>query len=114
IGRKPNIHDLGVKEIGIELNDFGFIAVDKQLKTTISNIYAAGDVTGFPMLAHKGMHEGRLAAEVISGKKHYFEPKVIPSVAYTEPEIAWVGMSEKDAQNQNIDYEIASFPWNFS
>lgn len=114
IGRIPNIKHLGLDKIGIKLNDTGFINVDNQLRTNISNIYAIGDVTGFPMLAHKAIHESHIAAEVISGKNHYFEPKVIPSVAYTDPEIAWVGLNEKDAIKSGIDYEVAIFPWHAS
>ncbi|QCI19779.1 MAG: dihydrolipoyl dehydrogenase [Buchnera aphidicola (Brevicoryne brassicae)] len=111
IGRIPNVNQLGLDKIGLKINSFGFIETNKQLKTNIPHIYAVGDVTGPPMLAHKGIHEGHIAAEVISGKNHYFEPKVIPSVAYTEPEIAWVGLNEKEAKSKNIDYEVAIFPW---
>jgi len=114
IGRTPNIKELGLDKIGLKINSFGFIEVDKQLKTNISHIYAIGDVTGAPMLAHKGVHEGHIAAEVISGKQHYFEPKVIPSIAYTEPEIAWVGLNETQAKKDNIVYETAIFPWSAS
>lgn len=114
IGRSPNINFLGLDKIGLKLNEFGFIEVDEQLKTNISHIYAIGDVIGFPMLAHKAIHQAHIAAEVISGKEHYFEPKVIPSVAYTDPEIAWVGISEKEAKNNNLDYEISLFPWSAS
>jgi len=114
IGRTPNIDTLGLDKIGLKINSLGFIDVDNQLRTNISHIYAIGDVTGIPMLAHKGVHEGHIAAEVIFGKKHYFEPKVIPSIAYTEPEIAWVGFNEKQAKKDNIDYEIATFPWSAS
>lgn len=114
IGRTPNIKELGLDKIGLKINSFGFIEVDKQLKTNISHIYAIGDVTGAPMLAHKGVHEGHIAAEVISGKQHYFEPKVIPSIAYTEPEIAWVGLNEIQAKKDNIVYETAIFPWSAS
>ncbi|AHG60166.1 dihydrolipoyl dehydrogenase [Buchnera aphidicola] len=114
IGRMPNISGLGLESIGIKINNFGFIEVNKQLQTNISHIYAIGDVTGPPMLAHKGVHEGHIAAEVISGKNHFFEPQVIPSIAYTEPEIAWVGLNEKQAKKQNINYEVASFPWSAS
>ncbi|QCI24295.1 dihydrolipoyl dehydrogenase [Buchnera aphidicola (Muscaphis stroyani)] len=114
IGRKPNIDALGLDRIGLKINDLGFIEVNQQLKTNVKNIYAVGDVTGMPMLAHKGIHEGRIAAEVISGKNHYFEPKVIPSVAYTEPEIACVGVSEREAIKKNINYEVAKFSWSGS
>ncbi|QIE01940.1 dihydrolipoyl dehydrogenase [Buchnera aphidicola] len=114
IGRTPNIDKLGLDKIGLKINDFGFISVDNQLKTNIPHIYAIGDVTGFPMLAHKGVHEGHIAAEVIAGKKHYFEPRVIPSIAYTEPEIAWVGLNETQAKKEDIDYAISIFPWSSS
>lgn len=114
IGRTPNIDKLGLEQIGLKINSFGFIEVDKQLKTNIPHIYAVGDVTGTPMLAHKGVHEGHIAAEVISGKSHYFEPTVIPSIAYTEPEIAWVGLNEVQAKKDNINYEVATFPWSAS
>ncbi|QCI20355.1 dihydrolipoyl dehydrogenase [Buchnera aphidicola (Brachycaudus cardui)] len=114
IGRTPSINELGLEKIGLKINNFGFIQVDKQLKTNIPHIYAVGDVTGPPMLAHKGTHEAHIAAEVISGKNHFFEPTVIPSIAYTEPEIAWVGLNEKEAKKENIDYEVASFPWSAS
>ncbi|ANZ22434.1 dihydrolipoamide dehydrogenase [Buchnera aphidicola (Diuraphis noxia)] len=114
IGRTPNIHEIGLDKIGIKINNFGFIETNQQLQTNISHIYAIGDVTGPPMLAHKGIHEGHIAAEVISGKNHYFEPKVIPLVSYTEPEIACVGLNEKEAKKNNIDYEVSIFPWNAS
>ncbi|AAM67765.1 dihydrolipoyl dehydrogenase [Buchnera aphidicola] len=114
IGRSPNVDFLGLEKIGLKLNESGFIEINQQLKTNISHIYAIGDVTGFPMLAHKAVQQAHIAAEVISGKKHYFEPKVIPSVAYTDPEIAWVGLSEKEAENNDIDYEVSLFPWSAS
>ncbi|QFQ32051.1 dihydrolipoyl dehydrogenase [Buchnera aphidicola] len=114
IGRKPNIKNLALNKIGIKLNDFGFIEINNQLRTNIPNIYAIGDVTGFPMLAHKAIHESHIVSEVIAGKNHFYEPKVIPSVAYTDPEIAWVGFSEKDAIKSEIDYEASVFPWNSS
>ncbi|QJC36914.1 dihydrolipoyl dehydrogenase [Enterobacteriaceae endosymbiont of Donacia vulgaris] len=112
IGRKPNSHYINKKFNKISINDFGFINVDSQMRTNIPNIFAIGDVTGNPMLAHKGIHEGHLAAEVIAGKNHYFVPKIIPSIAYTNPEIAWVGMTEKHAIKDNIKYRTASFSWN--
>ncbi|MGF1758438.1 dihydrolipoyl dehydrogenase [Photobacterium sagamiensis] len=111
IGRVPNgaLIDAGIA--GIDVDERGFINVDKQMRTNVSHIHAIGDVVGQPMLAHKGVHEGHVAAEVISGKKHYFDPKVIPSIAYTEPEVAWVGKTEKEAKAEGINYEAASFPW---
>ena len=111
IGRSPNGKLLDAQNAGVEVDDRGFINVDNQMRTNIPNIYAIGDIVGQPMLAHKGVHEGHVAAEVISGAKHYFEPKVIPSIAYTFPEIAWVGMTEKEAKEQGINYEVSKFPW---
>lgn len=114
IGRKPNSDFLNIDKLGIKKDDKGFIIVDKQMRTSIFNIYAIGDVNGQPMLAHKATHEGHIAAEVISGKNHYFEPKVIPYIAYTNPEIAWVGITEKNAKLKNINYETSVFPWSAS
>jgi len=111
VGRKPNGKLLDAEKAGVEVDDRGFINVDKQLRTNVNNIHAIGDVIGQPMLAHKAVHEGHVAAEVIAGKKHYFDPKCIPSVAYTEPEVAWVGLTEKEAKQQGVNYEAASFPW---
>ncbi|OAT34926.1 dihydrolipoyl dehydrogenase [Proteus myxofaciens] len=111
IGRVPNGKLLDAGQAGIEVDDRGFIHVDKQMRTNVPHIFAIGDIVGQPMLAHKGVHEGHVAAEVIAGKKHYFDPKVIPSIAYTEPEVAWVGLTEKEAKEKGISYEVASFPW---
>ncbi|BES86224.1 dihydrolipoyl dehydrogenase [Pectobacterium araliae] len=111
IGRVPNGKLLDAGQAGVEVDDRGFIHVDKQMRTNVPHIYAIGDIVGQPMLAHKGAHEGHVAAEVISGKKHYFDPKVIPSIAYTEPEVAWVGVTEKEAKEKGISYETATFPW---
>ncbi|KKA45332.1 MULTISPECIES: dihydrolipoyl dehydrogenase [Salinivibrio] len=111
IGRSPNGKLLDAGQAGVEVDDRGFINVDKQMRTNVPHIYAIGDIVGQPMLAHKGVHEGHVAAEVISGKKHYFDPKVIPSIAYTEPEVAWVGKTEKECKEEGINYEVATFPW---
>ncbi|WP_413525298.1 dihydrolipoyl dehydrogenase [Photobacterium phosphoreum] len=111
IGRVPNGKLIDAEKAGINVDERGFINVDKQLRTNVVHIHAIGDVVGQPMLAHKGVHEGHVAAEVISGKKHYFDPKVIPSIAYTEPEVAWVGKTEKEAKAEGINYEVATFPW---
>ncbi|WP_299019089.1 dihydrolipoyl dehydrogenase [uncultured Photobacterium sp.] len=111
IGRVPNGKLIDAEKAGIEVDERGFINVDKQMRTNVSHIHAIGDIVGQPMLAHKGVHEGHVAAEVISGKKHYFDPKVIPSIAYTEPEVAWVGKTEKEAKAEGINYEVATFPW---
>ena len=111
IGRSPNGKFIDAEKAGIEVTDQGFITVDKQLRTNVPHIYAVGDIVGQPMLAHKGVHEGHIAAEVIAGKKHFFEPKTIPSIAYTDPEVAWVGKTEKEANEEEIDYEVSVFPW---
>ena len=111
IGRTPNGKLLAADKAGVEVDDRGFIHVDKQMRTNVPHIFAIGDIVGQPMLAHKGVHEGHVAAEVIAGKKHYFDPKVIPSIAYTEPEVAWVGLTEKEAKEKGISYETATFPW---
>lgn len=114
VGRIPNSDDINLNQLNIKKDSFGFICTNKQMKTNISNIYAIGDVSGVPMLAHKGIHEGHIAAEVISGLNYYFNPKVIPSVVYTEPEISWVGLTEKQSKKMKINYEIAIFPWKAS
>jgi dihydrolipoamide dehydrogenase len=111
VGRRPNGGTIDAEKAGVKVDARGFIAVDKQMRTNVSHIYAIGDVIGQPMLAHKAIPEGRLAAEVIAGKKHYFDPKCIPSVAYTDPEIAWTGLTEKEAKEKGIVYEKAIFPW---
>jgi len=111
IGRAPNGKLLAAEQAGVNVDDRGFINVDKQMRTNVPHIYAIGDIVGQPMLAHKGVHEGHVAAEVISGLKHYFDPKVIPSIAYTDPEVAWVGLTEKVAKEQGIAYEVVTFPW---
>jgi len=111
IGRTPNGKLINAEQAGIEVTDRGFIEVDKQLRTNVPHIHAVGDIVGQPMLAHKGVHEGHVAAEVIAGKKHFFDPKVIPSIAYTDPEVAWVGKTEEEAKAEGTDYEISIFPW---
>lgn len=111
VGRKPNGHLIDADKAGVDVDERGFIAVDKQCRTNVSHIYAIGDVVGNPMLAHKAVPQGRVAAEVIAGKKHFFDPKCIASVAYTDPEIAWVGLTEREAKEQGINYGKAVFPW---
>jgi dihydrolipoamide dehydrogenase len=111
VGRVPNGKMLDAEKAGVTVTERGFIEVDKQLRTNVAHIHAIGDIVGQPMLAHKGVHEGHVAAEVIAGKKHYFDPKVIPSIAYTEPEMAWVGVTEKEAKQQGLNFEVATFPW---
>jgi dihydrolipoamide dehydrogenase len=111
VGRRPNGSLVDAEKAGVNVDERGFINVDKQLRTNVANIYAIGDLVGQPMLAHKAVHEGHVAAEVIAGMKHYFDPKCIPSVAYTDPEVAWVGVTEKEAKEQGLNYESATFPW---
>lgn len=111
IGRKPNGKNIGAELAGVNINDWGFIPVDKQMRTNVPHIFAIGDIVGQPMLAHKATHEGKVAAEVIAGHKVQFQAMTIPSVAYTDPEIAWAGVTETEAKAQGIDYEKASFPW---
>ncbi|WP_088329950.1 dihydrolipoyl dehydrogenase [Lacimicrobium sp. SS2-24] len=111
VGRKPNGSLLDADKAGVKVDDKGFINVDKQMRTNVEHIYAIGDLVGQPMLAHKAVHEGHVAAEVIAGKKHYFDPRGIPSVAYTDPEIAWVGLTEKEAKEKGVSVETATFPW---
>lgn len=111
VGRRPNGRAIGAEEIGIQINELGFIPVDQQMRTNLSHIFAIGDIASEPMLAHKATYEGKLAAEIITGHKAIFDARTIPSVAYTDPEIAWMGLTEKEAIQQGIDYEKTSFPW---
>ena len=111
IGRRPNGKNIGAENAGVAVDERGFIAVDKQMRTNVPHIFAIGDIVGQPMLAHKATHEAKVAAEVIAGHKVEFIANVIPSVAYTDPEIAWVGMTETEAKTKGIDIEKASFPW---
>lgn len=111
VGRRPNGGLVGAESIGIRLDEKGFIPVNERLATEVPNIYAVGDAAGNPMLAHKAVHEGKIAAEVIAGMKSAFTPMGIPSVAYTDPEIAWVGYTEKEARAAGVDYEKGAFPW---
>jgi dihydrolipoamide dehydrogenase len=111
VGRRPNGDKISAEKAGLTVDERGFIAADKQLRTAVPNIYAIGDVIGNPMLAHKAVAEGRIAAEVISGLKHYFEPKCIASVAYTDPEIAWAGLTEREAIEKGVKYGKSVFPW---
>ena len=111
VGRKPNGHKIDAVKAGVDVDEQGFIAANKQMKTNVDHIYAIGDIIGQPMLAHKATHEGKVAAEVIAGEKVEFQAMTIPSVAYTDPEIAWAGVTEEDAKTQNIEIEKAVFPW---
>lgn len=111
VGRTPNGKTINAEKAGIQVDERGFIPVDSQQRTNIAHIFAIGDIVGNPMLAHKASPEGRIAAEVIAGKKHYFMPKCIPSVAYTDPEIAWTGLTETEAKAKGVDYGKGVFPW---
>ncbi len=111
VGRRPNGDLTGAEKAGVKIDERGFITTDKQMRTNVPHIFAIGDIVGNPMLAHKAMPEGRVAAEVISGLKHYFDPKCIPSVAYTDPEIAWVGLTENEAKAKGVKYGKGVFPW---
>ena len=112
VGRRPNGRNIGADKAGINVNDRGWIPVDKQMRTNVPHIFAIGDIVGEPMLAHKATHEAKLAAEVIAGMNHHaWEARTIPSVAYTDPEVAWMGLSEPDAKAQGVSYEKAVFPW---
>ena len=111
VGRTSNGNKIGADKAGVNVDNHGFISVDNQQRTNVANIFAIGDIAGQPMLAHKATHEGKLAAEVIAGHKVGFDDRVIPSVAYTDPEIAWVGLSETEAKEKGIDYGKGVFPW---
>ncbi len=111
VGRRPNGKKIGAELAGIEVNEQGFIPVDKQQRTNVQRIFAVGDIVGNPMLAHKAVYEAKIAAEVAAGHKAAFDALTIPSVAYTDPEVAWMGLTENQAKQQGIDYEKGSFPW---
>ena len=111
VGRKPNTNKMGIDTTSIKVDDHGFISVDKYQKTSVDNIYAIGDIAGNPMLAHKATHEGKVAAEVICGLPAAFDAKAIPAVIFTDPEIAWVGLTETEAKEKGLEYEKGEFPW---
>jgi len=111
VGRRPNGDDIGAERAGVSVNERGYIPVDKQQRTNVPHIFAIGDVCGEPMLAHKATHEAKVAAETIAGRKVAFDAMTIPSVAYTDPEVAWMGLTETEAKKQGVDYDKASFPW---
>jgi dihydrolipoamide dehydrogenase len=112
VGRRPNGKNIGADKAGVSVNERGWIPVDNQMRTNVAHIFAIGDIVGEPMLAHKATHEGKLAAEVICGMAHHtWEARTIPSVAYTDPEVAWMGLSEAEAKEKGIEYEKAVFPW---
>ncbi|ANN66774.1 dihydrolipoyl dehydrogenase [Bordetella bronchialis] len=111
VGRSPNGKKIGADKAGIAVTDRGYIPVDKQMRTNVPHIFAIGDIVGNPMLAHKAVHEGHVAAEAAAGEKSFFDARVIPAVAYTDPEVAWVGLTEDDAKKQGIKVEKGVFPW---
>ena len=111
VGRTPNGGSINAQSAGIEVDSRGFIPTDNQMRTNVPHIFAIGDVVGQPMLAHKATHEGKVAAEVCAGEKSFFDARVIPSVAYTDPEVAWVGVTEIEAKENGLDYSIGKFPW---
>ena len=111
VGRAANGNRIGAELAGIEVDERGIISVDNQQRTNVSHIFAIGDIVGEPMLAHKATHEGKVAAEVAAGQKSFFDARVIPGVAYTDPEIAWVGITETEAKAEGLDYETGKFPW---
>ena len=111
VGRSANGRKLALERAGVEVSDRGLVKVDKQQRTNVPHIFAIGDIVGQPMLAHKASHEGRVAAEVVAGQKSFFDARVVPSVAYTDPEVAWVGLTEDDAKARGVPYERGAFPW---
>ncbi len=111
VGRTPNGKKINAAAAGVQVDERGFIPVDKQMRTNVPNVFAIGDIVGQPMLAHKAVHEGHVAAEVAAGQKAYFDAKQIPSVAYTDPEVAWAGLTEEQCKEQGISYEKGLFPW---
>jgi len=111
VGRSPNGKKIGAEAAGVQVDERGFIAVDAQMRTNVAHIHAIGDIVGQPMLAHKAVHEAHVAAEAIAGQKAFFDARVIPSVAYTNPEVAWVGLTEEQAREQGIAVQKGLFPW---
>jgi dihydrolipoamide dehydrogenase len=111
IGRRPNSEDLGLDHTAIEVDDNGFIQIDHQRRTAEPNIFAIGDVAGEPMLAHKATYEARIAVEVIAGKASAYDPVAIPAVVFTDPELAWCGITETEAKARGVDHKVLRFPW---
>ncbi|MCW3049577.1 MAG: dihydrolipoamide dehydrogenase, partial [Solirubrobacterales bacterium] len=111
VGRRPNGASLNAEAAGVAVDERGFIGVDEQMRTNVGHIFAVGDIVGEPMLAHKAFHEAKVAAEVIAGQNVAFDARTIPSVAYTDPEVAWTGLTESDAAARGIEVEKATFPW---
>ena len=114
VGRVPNGRKIGAEKAGVTVNERGFIPVDSQMRTNVPHIFAIGDIAGNPMLAHKAVHEGHVAAEAAAGERSHFDARVVPSVAYTDPEIAWVGVTEDEAKKSGMNVGVAKFPWSAS
>jgi dihydrolipoamide dehydrogenase len=114
VGRQPNTEGLDLEKVGVALDAHGFIQVDGQRRTSAPGIFAVGDVAGQPMLAHKASHEARIAVEVISGKKVIYEPAAVPAVVFTDPEVAWAGLTETEAKASGIGYKVSRYPWSAS
>jgi dihydrolipoamide dehydrogenase len=114
VGRTPNGKKVGADKAGVQVDERGFIRTDSQMRTNVAHIYAIGDIAGGPMLAHKAVHEGHVAAEAAAGQKSHFDARVVPSVAYTDPEIAWVGLTEDEAKKAGTRIGVAKFPWSAS
>ena len=114
VGRRPNTKGIGLKNAGVELSNEGIIQTDAYCRTSVNNIFAIGDAAGQPMLAHKATHEGKVAAEVVCGEPSVFEPRAIPAVIFTNPEIAWAGLTEMEAKEKGISYKTGVFPWSAS
>src|SRR5690606_6737149 len=114
VGRSPNGKKIGAEKAGVEVDERGFINTNDQLQTNVPHIFAIGDIIGQPMLAHKASHEAHVAADIIAGHKASFAPRAMPSIAYTNPEVAWVGLTEKEAKEQGVEYRTAVFPWSAS
>jgi len=111
VGRSPNGKKIGAEKAGVAVSDRGYIPTDTQMRTNVAHIFAIGDIAVQPMLAHKAVHEGHVAAEAAAGEKSYFDARVIPSVAYTDPEVAWVGITEDEAKAKGVKIQKAQFPW---
>jgi dihydrolipoamide dehydrogenase len=111
VGRVPNGRLINAAAAGVTVNERGFVPVDNQMRTNVPHIFAIGDIVGQPMLAHKASHEGKIAAEAAAGEKSFFDARVVPAVAYTDPEVAWVGLTEDEAKANGVEYEKGTFPW---
>ena len=111
VGRRPLGAALDLEAAGVSVDERGFVGVDAQMRTNVAHVFAIGDVVGQPMLAHKAVHEGKVAAEVAAGQKSAFDARCIPSVAYTDPEVAWVGVTETEAKARGLSYGSGTFPW---